>query len=352
MSLRDLRTRLSHYLPVGWEAAWPIPVAIIAALLVTFASPAKLQALASLAWPAVTGLALYWLMPDIRALLPRLRKGELLGLKFELGAELNVLKTRSVEVEAQYEAKSTSPPLLTARLAAVEEDDHIAATGEVQSAGDLKLTAAEPIDETITRLLQDATQQPRAALMLLSAKLEQITRELVDVADAGSRNSWRPRSLRESVRYLVRAELLIPEAGDTLRLFWSIRNKVSNDDEVLRALDSGTRLLRVLLIAKQSILLVNITNVPLFSDPECKTAARGRGVELELSDRSRSMCPTTRTHYRNGMYVTDDWDLNSVWDETWYRDPRTNEIRRAWRQAAEFVGRPIGIMDAPATTSY
>jgi hypothetical protein len=84
MSLRDLRTRLSHYLPVGWEAAWPIPVAIIAALLVTFASPAKLQALASLAWPAVTGLALYWLMPDIRALLPRLRKGELLGLKFEL----------------------------------------------------------------------------------------------------------------------------------------------------------------------------------------------------------------------------------------------------------------------------
>lgn len=51
--------------------------------------------------------------------------------------------------------------------------------------------------------------------------------------------------------------------------------------------------------------------------------------------------PTTRDDYIKGEILSWEWNMNRVWGEAWYRDPRTNEIKKAWGQAAEFVGRNL-----------
>ena len=51
--------------------------------------------------------------------------------------------------------------------------------------------------------------------------------------------------------------------------------------------------------------------------------------------------PTTQTHYQKGMYIAWEWNLTKVWDETWYKDPDSGEIKYAWTSAAEFIGRNL-----------
>jgi hypothetical protein len=36
-----------------------------------------------------------------------------------------------------------------------------------------------------------------------------------------------------------------------------------------------------------------------------------------------------------------EWDLSTVWPETWYRHPDTGEIEYGWTEAGEFVGRHL-----------
>ena len=62
----------------------------------------------------------------------------------------------------------------------------------------------------------------------------------------------RTLSLRELIRALVQFKQLPSEAGEALDLFYRIRNRIihghdADDDEIARAIDSGTLLLRLLL---------------------------------------------------------------------------------------------------------
>jgi uncharacterized protein YutE (UPF0331/DUF86 family) len=61
-----------------------------------------------------------------------------------------------------------------------------------------------------------------------------------------------PRTLSVIVRFLVAAEQLPQEAAEALYLFTRVRNQIvhgryADDEEIARAIDSGTRLLRLLL---------------------------------------------------------------------------------------------------------
>jgi hypothetical protein len=51
--------------------------------------------------------------------------------------------------------------------------------------------------------------------------------------------------------------------------------------------------------------------------------------------------PTTKTDYVTGKTVTWEWSPANVWGETWYRDPNSREIKKAWDSAMEFCGRPL-----------
>jgi len=48
-----------------------------------------------------------------------------------------------------------------------------------------------------------------------------------------------------------------------------------------------------------------------------------------------------QTHFQKGKRVAWEWITGNKWDESWYRDSDTNEIKYAWSGAMEFVGRHL-----------
>jgi hypothetical protein len=208
---------------------WPLVALIIAILVVRRASNAKdladlISALASLTWPVVIIAIVNWFRPEIRAILSRIRKGEFLGTKFELD-ELQT-KTEAAEISA------TAPP------GGDRFFEHTITVGPA------------PAQDEIEEVLREAGRSPKLGLILLSTKIERAARELA--ADIGLDVSRRPAQLNAMIRALVQAEQLPEEAGEALNLFDQVRNRIihghdADDDEIARAIDSGTRLLRLLL---------------------------------------------------------------------------------------------------------
>jgi hypothetical protein len=208
---------------------WPIVALVIAILVIRRASTAKdladlISAFASLTWPVVTVAMVNWFRPEIRAILTRLKKGKLLGTEFELD-ELQT-KTEAAEISA------------TAPLGGDRFFEHTITVGPA------------PAQDEIEEVLREAGRSPKLGLILLSTKIERAARELA--ADKGLDVSRRPVAPNAMIRALVQAEQLPEEAGEALNLFNQVRNRIihghdADDDEIARAIDSGTRLLRLLL---------------------------------------------------------------------------------------------------------
>lgn len=161
-------------------------------------------------------------------MLSRLRKGKILGTEFEL----DELQAKTVAAEAKAELRAAS------ELRAGSEEPPDMVTPD---------TAQDAIEE----VLRAASRSPRFGLMLLSAKMERAARELA--ADTGLDISHRPQPLKVLIRALVQAEQLPFEAAEALNLFNQVRNRIvhghdADADEIARAIDSGTRLLKLLLL--------------------------------------------------------------------------------------------------------
>jgi hypothetical protein len=211
---------------------WPIVTLVIAVLVIRSASTAKdladlISAFASLAWPVVTVAIVNWFRPEIRAFMSRLRKGKFLGTEFEL----DELQAKTVAAEAKAELRAD-----TERQAGPAEPSDIVTPDVAQDA--------------VEEVLREASRSPRLGLMLLSAKMERAARERA--SDTGLDVSRRPVALSALIRALVQAEQLPFEAAEALNLFNQVRNRIvhghdADDDEVARAIDSGTRLLKLLL---------------------------------------------------------------------------------------------------------
>jgi hypothetical protein len=107
----------------------------------------------------------------------------------------------------------------------------------------------------IEEVLREASRSPRIGLMLLSAKMERAARGLASDFSVGvSRTNL---SLSMLIRQLVEAEQLTREDAATLGLFNQVRNRIvhghdAEETEIARAIDSGTRLLRILLARQRS----------------------------------------------------------------------------------------------------
>jgi hypothetical protein len=212
---------------------WPLVALVIAVLIIRRAATAKdladlISAFASLAWPVVALAIVNWFRPEIRAILSRIRKGEFLGTKFELD-----------ELQAKTEAAEATSMVVSATGSA-------AGTSSATAEG----ARAEALQDTVEEVLREASRSPRLGLMLLSAKIERAARELA--ADIGLDVSRRAVPLGMMIRMLVQAEQLSFEDAEALSLFNQVRNRIvhghdADDDEVARAIDSGTRLLRLLI---------------------------------------------------------------------------------------------------------
>lgn len=87
-------------------------------------------------------------------------------------------------------------------------------------------------------------------------------------------------------------------------------------------------------------------DLPLYSDPECKTRVEGASLIVLRSEDPKQPhqvqeCMPTRKKYKAGQLVR--WDLNNkqVWQNCWYRNPETGNAEMAWTQAVEFMGKVV-----------
>lgn len=88
------------------------------------------------------------------------------------------------------------------------------------------------------------------------------------------------------------------------------------------------------------------TNIPFYSDPQCaKEVVGGKVIILEALDpddelNELDIVPTSK-HYEPGQLVR--WNLNNkkMWEESWYKNPETNQIEQAWVIHVEFTGQVL-----------
>lgn len=84
--------------------------------------------------------------------------------------------------------------------------------------------------------------------------------------------------------------------------------------------------------------------LPFYSDAACTQEAQdARLIIIQCEDpietlREPEPLPTTRT-YQVGQIVQWGFNNKTLWPECWYRNPETGEIKRAFTQSVEFVGK-------------
>jgi hypothetical protein len=202
-------------------------------------------------------------------------------------------------------------------------------------------------------ILEEAVQSPSVAMMRLSLEIDRQLRLIVAVT--GQLKDYAGQSPIEALDLIAKAmdePSVLPQAlRGTIESFWSLRNEVVHGGRIrqhltIRAIDYGLRILKMLhSIPRRSYIVVD--TVPLLSDPAGNTLrADVRGVMLQILGikggiEGFKVYPTLKT-YIKGQSVSWEWDMRGPgWEETWYRDPASGEIKFAWSASLEFVGRPL-----------
>ena len=235
-----------------------------------------LQGIAALLWAIFAFTALFVLRPEINRALGRLRKGEILRQKFELGDELVKLENSATAAAQEVQELPRSINIETAT-------GHFLVVGEGATAN---ANREEKFDATIKSILQQATNAPKIALITLAAELEKKARQAL-----ATRGLLRGRpvvpisqALNELHQYGFPPNLL-----GSLRLFSEVRNKIvhgaaATDDDALGALDSGVTILRALNALPNEVNVVYHTGVEIFSDATCiNPILDAKGIILETT---------------------------------------------------------------------
>lgn len=283
-----------------------------------------IKAVAALMWPLVAIYALYKFGGEIKTLAARLKRGKLLGQEIELGESLDRLDRSASAVATEVAA-----------VPAAAEDGPSAEVGK---------------PDVVHQVLATAANSPKAALLLLASEIERELRQVM--ASMGLLKNRRGLPVQQAFAELDEWGGLPKHVAASVKLFWDVRNRlvhghVASDDDILRAIDSGVTILRALQAIPHEINIVYNPGVTIYSDAEgLKPVEGAKGVILETLSpggvsKSKRIFPTTRTHFQKGVRVAWEWSNERQFDESWYRDPETGELKAAWSGALEFVGRPL-----------
>ncbi|MEG4022878.1 SMEK domain-containing protein [Microcoleus sp. S13C4] len=95
---------------------------------------------------------------------------------------------------------------------------------------------------------------------------------------------------------------------------------------------------------------VRWVDVPLYSDPGCQQRRPDMtGVILDNRQHPENVFagytihPISPNLFKEGAQVIIVYSRNSVCDESWYRNPETNEITYAWTEHSEVIGRMVEV---------
>jgi hypothetical protein len=200
------------------------------------------------------------------------------------------------------------------------------------------------------KILEEAIHSPAVAMMRLSIEIDRQLRLILAVI--GRLKDYTSTSPTEAVDLIATTDPSTPrlsELRDTLDSFWGLRNEVvhgkSREVLAMRAVDYGLRILRVISSIPRPAFIVEVM-VPLFMNKECSELRTDvSGVILNArratGESTRQIHPT-RKHYIQGQSLSWEWDFTGPgWEETWYIEPATREIKLAWSESLEFIGRPL-----------
>lgn len=287
---------------------------------------ALLQAIASLLWPLFAFTALFVFRSQIADLASRLKKGKLLGQEIELNESLKRLDLSAMSVEREVAALPAPATEVSTLEAQMEEAN------------------------TVRTIVAEAARSPKVALILLASELEKLAREIL--ATTGHLQSRRYIPVTRAIAELDQKFGLPKHIPSSLKSFWEARNRLihggeGTDEDILRAVDSGLTILKALQAMPRETNVVYDPAAVVYGDPELTTPMSNVwGVILETlapggTSKSLRIFPTTRMHFKKGHRVAWEWNMETVFGQAWYKDPKTGQSREAWSSAAEFVGRHL-----------
>lgn len=289
-----------------------------------------IRAIATLLWPILAFVSLIIFRGEIAKAIGRIKKGKFLGQEVELSEDL--IKLQLTATEASEEVAS---------MPQLENEKALEASEKEQPDFD---------DSAIKNIIKQASHSPKTALILLASEVEKEARQTL--ASIGKFKTSRKLTLSQIIDELDSHYGLPKHVSSSLRLFWDTRNKIihggaAEDRNILSAIDSGVTILKTLQALPRETNLIHNEGVTIYSDSICKNEIpNAKGIILKTFSSSGAhvfyrIFPSTRTHFKKGIRVAWEWSFENTWNDAWYKDPETNEIKLAWNSSAEFIGRNL-----------
>jgi hypothetical protein len=275
-------------------------------------------AISQLLWPILVLIVIFIFRKELSSILSRLKKGKILGQELELEKEMNEFKIAADKVSETVVQESTQ-----------------------YEPGNTKV---------IENIFTKSSADPKVGILLLSLEIEKEVNKLI--ASIGILKEVPIRTMAEAFKHLEQRRYVAGSVVESLRLFWALRDKIihgrytESKDQLIRFIDIGTNLLTTLKSIPRQKLFVKKMNIELFSDANCLIKRpEVVGVILEevngiTNVKSYKIVPTKNKHYTIGEELSSEYN-NNTWNDTWYKDTDTNQIKLAWSGTLEFTGRPI-----------
>ena len=271
-----------------------------------------------LAWPIVFLVVFFTLKKEIISLFPRFKRLKLFGQEFELDKEIDKLEDKVKESKEEG----------------------------------IGLNKSNNDDGTIQHVLDTASREPKVGFLLLATEIEKEIRNLFAISGLlAGKNYVGPK---QALSLLVEKGYLHQNTLSSLEIFRDLRNKIvhGHDEEdkekIIRVLDIGLTLFKVLKAMPHETNIVYAPDVDIYSDSECKHMINdAKGLIMETispggAEKLFRIFPTTKIgYYKKGEQIAWEWSFGKVWNDTWYKDVKTKKIKQAWNSSAEFIGRHL-----------
>lgn len=266
-----------------------------------------------LLWPIVVLVCIIIFKNEISSLLTRIKKGKFFGQELELNNEIEKFETITEQ------ASKTVTKNLDIGI----------------NIEDKNITLSD--DNLISNIIE------------ISREIED---ELYNISGAyGILKDVNNRSVSFIAKKLVEKSIINETVLDSVIKFWQLRNKIvhknyeEEDYQLKKISEIGFSLLNTLKKIPRSKFIVFKKEIDLFSDIKCKYIRPDvKGLILENINKNGitleyNIYPTTKTIYEVGDSVAWEWNSNNIWNTSYYID--SDEIKKAFDQSAEFVGRPL-----------